>query len=152
MLGRLAKWLRIFGYDTRYVQANSKTPLATLLHAENRTLLTRCRETLERCGGGVFIRSDHVQEQLRQLMEEKGIRWDPDTSFQRCPVCNERLRIADPDAVKGHVPEYVLFQHGLHLRRCPRCGRTYWRGTHPERMREQMKAWGLRFESGSGER
>lgn len=150
MLGRLAKWLRIFGYDTHYERAYSKGAVEILLRGEDRILLTRCRETMRRHVDGVFIRSDHVHEQLRQLMEERGVRPEPNTSFQRCPVCNERLRAADPDSAKDRVPEYVLFQHGSCLRLCPSCGRIYWRGTHLDRMRAQMKAWGILFESGSG--
>lgn len=150
MLGRLAKWLRILGYDTHYQRAYQKGAVEALLRAEDRTLLTRCGETLKRHAGGVLIRSDHVHEQLRQLILEKGIRVDPGASFRRCPVCNEMLRIADPHSAKNRVPEYVVFQHGACLRQCPACGRIYWRGTHPERMRAQMKTWGLLFESSSG--
>jgi hypothetical protein len=150
MLGRLAKWLRIFGYDTHYERAYAKGAVEILLRSEDRILLTRCWETLKRQGGGVFIRSDHIQEQLRQLIEERDLRLDPNASFQRCPVCNERLRVADLDSVRDRVPEYVLFQHGPCLRLCPCCGRIFWRGTHPDRMRAQLKAWGILFELGSG--
>lgn len=150
MLGRLAKWLRILGYDTYYERSYSRSAVEARLRAEDRTLLTRRRETLNRHGGGVFIRSDHVHEQLRQVVQEKGLRVNSNASFQRCPVCNEVLRMTSPGSVKGRVPEYVLSRHGACLRLCPACGRIYWRGTHPERMLAQMKAWGILIESESG--
>lgn len=140
MLGRLAKWLRILGYDTRYRRVHTGDPVRAA-EGEGR-LLTR-REELKNRPGVVFIRSDHVGEQLRQLTEEGWIRPDPERAFRRCPVCNSPLEGADPESARDRVPDYVFHRHAPGLRRCPVCGRHFWPGSHRERMHAQLEAWGL---------
>lgn len=143
MLGRLAKWLRILGYDTHYQSHYPEGVIRALAEEGGRRLLTRRRDALKDRPGAVFIRSDHVGEQLRQLAEEGWIQPDPERVFQRCPVCNSPLVEADPDSARDRVPDYVFHRHSPGFRRCPVCDRFYWHGSHGERMRAQLEAWGL---------
>ncbi len=142
MLGRLAKWLRILGYDAHYGRARPGEALPVQAAEPDRRLLTR-REELKGRPGVVFIRSDHVGEQLRQLAEEGWIRPDPERAFRRCPVCNRLLEKADPASAWDRVPDYVFHRHAPEFRRCPACDRYYWHGSHRERMRAQLDAWGV---------
>jgi hypothetical protein len=64
----------------------------------------------------------------------------PDQSFSRCPVCNGALEVADREAVRAHVPAYVAETHRT-FRRCPCCGRIYWRGTHWQRMEQNLAGY-----------
>jgi hypothetical protein len=148
MLGRLAKWLRILGYDTHYRRMPSGESARAPDGGEDRRLLTR-REALKGRPGVVFIRSDHVGEQLRQMAEEGWIRPDPERTFRRCPVCNNPLEEVDLESTRERVPDYVFHRHAPDFRRCPACGRHYWHGSHRERMRAQLEAWGL---TGAGRR
>ncbi len=143
MLGRLAKWLRILGYDTRYLHHGSRETLRALASREGRILLTREHGTWGEHPGSVLVWSDHVHEQLRQLVEGAWIRPDPERAFHRCPVCNRALVEADEASARDHVPEYVFYRHRSGFRMCPGCGRYYWSGTHRDRMRAQLAAWGL---------
>jgi len=151
MLGRLAKWLRILGYDTRYDPALDDDALLRLAQAEGRILLTRDHALARRGGPHAFL-VDHedLLQQLRTIRERFG---EPaDAPFSRCPVCNARLVMVPREAVTPHVPAFVWRQHER-FHRCPECGRIYWPGTHFERMRSVLQALEIRdlgFDDGPG--
>ena len=136
MLGTLAKWLRILGYDTLYDPALDDHQLVRLARAESRVLLTRDRELARRRGVRVLlVASEILDDQIRQVLAE--LQLAPDRSFSRCPVCNEPLEIMDQAAARREVPAYVAQSHET-FKRCPACQRIYWRGSHWQQMDEQL--------------
>jgi uncharacterized protein with PIN domain len=136
MLGTLAKWLRLLGYDTAYDNAAADPELARRARAEGRVLLTRDRELAGRRGlRTLLIRSETLQEQVREVQDALGP--PPDPALSRCAVCNAALETVSPDAVADRVPPYVL-RTQTEFRRCPGCGRVYWPGTHVDEMRDRM--------------
>ena len=136
MLGRLARWLRVLGYDTLYDVSWSDDELVRRARAENRVLLTRDVALSRRRGlRTLFVNSDHVEEQLRQVASELGL--EAERAFSRCPVCNETLEAVPKSWAWGYVPPYT-FCTQPEFRLCPECNRFYWRGTHWERMREAL--------------
>ena len=132
MLGRLATWLRLLGYDTLYIPHADDPELARIARADNRVLLTRDVELTRRRGlRFVLIESDRVAEQLRQVMRD--LHLHAREAFSRCAECNVLLDDASKDSVRADVPVFV-FQSHTRFRRCPHCQRVYWRGTHWARM------------------
>jgi uncharacterized protein with PIN domain len=139
MLGRLARWLRILGYDTLYDPEWSDTRLARLARAEDRILLTRDLDLAKRRGlRAIVIADENLPAQLAQLHRELGIK--AAAPLSRCPICNEPLEEIPQDRAWGQVPPYV-FCTQQEFRLCPACNRFYWRGTHWERMRAAMARW-----------
>jgi uncharacterized protein with PIN domain len=137
MLGRLATWLRLLGYDTTYMPDADDPELARIARAEDRILLTRDVELTRRRGvRSVLIESDQVEEQVRQVF--RALKLTTREAFSRCAECNHRLEIASKESVRGAVPPYV-FQTQERFRRCANCGRVYWRGTHWVRMLARME-------------
>lgn len=137
MLGRLATWLRLLGYDTAYLPQADDPELARRARAEDRILLTRDVELTRRRGvHSVLVASERVEEQLQQLAQE--LHLTARMAFSRCAVCNAPLEEVDKGTVEGAVPPYV-FQTQTHFRRCVQCHRVYWRGTHWARMLAQME-------------
>lgn len=136
MLGTLAKWLRILGYDAAYDPALDDYQLRRLARAEDRVLLTR-DEALARQRGvrTLLIESQVLEEQLRQVQSELDFEAAP--SFSRCPVCNEVLAPLSREAARARVPAYVARAHDR-FRLCPGCGRVYWRGSHWQQMEERL--------------
>ncbi len=133
MLGRLARWLRMLGYDTAYEKVISDESLVARVLTEQRWLLTRDRYLVQRKvlrDRHTLIISDHLQNQLRQLRSELHLDIDlSDKTASRCAECNVLLRPI-PHAEAAHaVPAYVASQHGT-FAQCPRCERIYWPGTH----------------------
>ena len=135
MLGRLARWLRLLGYDTRYDNDADDVTLLRIAQAEDRVLLTRDWALSRKRGvRAIWIESQELQAQIRQVRSSVG---PPQGSFTRCAVCNDRLEPIAKADVEARVPPYV-FQTQDEFHHCPRCRRIYWAATHVARMREVM--------------
>jgi uncharacterized protein with PIN domain len=141
MLGRLAKWLRLLGYDTGYDNTASDAELARRARAEERVLLTRDHELADRRGvRTLLVESEVLQEQVREVWNALGP--PPDPALSRCAICNQPLQPIARDEIVDRVPPYVhRTQSDFHC--CPQCRRIYWPGTHYDAMRAQMRAFGI---------
>jgi uncharacterized protein with PIN domain len=139
MLARLARWLRVLGWDTRLDPELADPEIVRLAIAEDRLLLTRDRELLRelRPPRALEIRHDEPLAQLAQVVRQLQLA-APAELFTRCTVCNtplsapldqhERERLLPPDVQDLPGP----------ARQCPGCGRIYWRGSHARRMRAAL--------------
>lgn len=139
MLGRLAKWLRLTGFDVLYYPDISDRQVIKIAREQERTILTRDTHMLQ-CRGAdnaVFIRADHILEQLREMKEM--LDFDDPELAERCVVCNGRLqRIEKRVEVKGLVPDYVYRNFGS-FSRCGSCGKVYWKGSHYKNIRDRIR-------------
>jgi uncharacterized protein with PIN domain len=137
MLGTLAKWLRILGYDTIYDVRLDDNQLVRLARAEGRVLLTRDTGFLQRRGLRLlFIESQVLDEQLVQVIQTCDLRTD--SPFTRCPICNTELDPVHKDEAWGQVPPYV-FQTQEQFSLCPECNQFFWRGTHWQSMKNKLE-------------
>ena len=140
-VGRLAKWLRVMGYDTLFPQENSDNELVRIALRENRVLVTRDAGIAQRRAARlgqmqvVHIVSDDLRSQLKQLVRDLGLNLD--SGFSRCVLCNELLYPIAKDRVAGRLPPYVL-QTQSQFMECPQCHRLYWRGTHWSNMMDEL--------------
>ena len=133
MLGRLARWLRILGYDTTYLADTDDYTVMRVARAEGRLLLTRDRALAARIGlGALLITGETLEDQLRQVLSTLG----PASAkpFTRCPICNTPLEPVDREMARAWVPPYV-YQTQSQFYHCPDCNRFYWPGTHWQQMR-----------------
>lgn len=129
MLGRLARWLRMMGYDTLYSASADDNEIARVARAESRVVLTRDRQLARRKGvRAVLIESENLDDQIRQLVRELGLDLKNDV-MSRCIACNALLEELPRKEAGALVPPYV-FATQTHFKRCPKCARVYWRGTH----------------------
>jgi uncharacterized protein with PIN domain len=136
MLGTLAKWLRILGYDTVFDPGLDDHQLVRRARAEGRVLLTRDRELAQRRGVTVLsVTGEALDDQIRQVVSELNLA--PEHSFSRCPVCNSGLKAIDIESARARVPAYVAKTH-KQFKACPGCRRVYWRGSHWRKMDEQL--------------
>lgn len=142
MLGRLAKWLRILGYDTLYQPFYRQGVIGASVR-EGRKLLTRHRSTITRYADAVLIRSDHVKDQLYEMKKGGTITSERSRWFSRCLLCNVPLKEAEKTHARDNVPEYIFYQSASEIRFCPSCHRYFWPGTHRDRMVGQLEEWGL---------
>ncbi|MBN1153431.1 Mut7-C RNAse domain-containing protein [candidate division KSB1 bacterium] len=136
MLGRLAKWLRILGYDTLYDAAMADNELFFIAHLEKRILLTRDGELARRMNPRycTFIHSDHVREQVKQVLVEYGLNSE-DHIFTRCTLCNGPLIDITRESVKGRVPDFVYAVTDKFVY-CSHCDKIYWPGSHLKGVRQ----------------
>lgn len=127
MLGKLAVWLRILGFDTHYLKE------LPLIGQPDRILLT-CRSSalgLKKPQGWkeVVYLSEKSPDLLHDALSALKFTKKEFRPFTRCSVCNHELEMKEPADVAGMVPEYVKEHHAV-FGFCPGCQRIYWPGTH----------------------
>jgi len=144
-LGRLARWLRLLGYDTIWDGDAGPAELLSRAEREGRVVLTRDTLLVERRAvhrgrvRAVLVRGDLPTDQLRQLQAEEGLhRVGP----PRCLVCNSALDDLSPDQVRHRVPPYVAATQAK-FTYCPVCDRVTWSATHWDDMRRRLGEAGL---------
>jgi uncharacterized protein with PIN domain len=144
MLGRLAVWLRLIGYDATCGPHLTGRTLIRHARRDGRTIVSRDRRLLRESNLPplLFIGSDHFRDQLRQVVVTYHL--DPlGHLFTRCVRCNEAVVPISKEQARPRVPDYV-FATQEHFVRCPRCRRIYWPATHSERAREELRRIGFR--------
>jgi len=131
MLGSLARWLRISGYDTEYRREADDDSLMEEACRKGRVLLTRDRVLVQRAkksGIEAFLVSgENDAEQLGEIAAALGLELDP--SCSRCPKCNGSLTRVEKEQVWDRVPEASLEAFDVFWV-CGSCGGVYWRGSH----------------------
>ena len=135
--GKLAKWLRIMGFDT-VCQADATRSAYPGRAKEKRVLLTRNTALRPAWGPLLLIRSNHLHEQLQEVVQSLGIKRSQVELFARCLVCNTPVERIEKEAVRNRVPDYV-WESQAAFSRCPDCGRIYWPGTHADRSRNMIR-------------
>ncbi|MEB3844552.1 MAG: Mut7-C RNAse domain-containing protein [Desulfurococcales archaeon] len=134
MLGELARWLRILGYDTLYSRVYSDNQLLNIASRTGRILLTRDKGLYYRARKKgvrtVYIEFDSIEWRLAELRAKLGLKLEADPSKSRCPECNAPLvKVEDKWKVKDRVPPGAWEAYDVFYL-CPRCGRVYWEGGH----------------------
>ncbi len=143
MLGKLAKWLRVLGYDTLYQSFYRPGAIVQLLK-EDRCLLSRHEGAARQHKNTVLLHAHRVGAQLDELRDKiKDVATDQSSWFSRCLVCNTLLTEAPPEEARDNVPEYVFYNNLSGIRSCPSCRRYYWPGSHRKRMVKQLEEWGF---------
>ncbi|MGB9642887.1 MAG: Mut7-C RNAse domain-containing protein [Candidatus Ratteibacteria bacterium] len=140
MLGSLARWLRLLGFDTEYFSGKDKYFLAYNARKEARMVLTRDRKfVVQHPGISLLIESEDLRYQLKEVKKKLNLHFKPDLFFTRCNICNNILQPRNISDVIKVVPEYVA-KTQTHFSYCNVCGRIYWQGTHWQRMLDFIKS------------
>ena len=140
MLGRLAKWLRIAGFDVLYSNRYTDEELIALSGSESRILLSRDTRLLVRRGvrNFIYLESEKVSDQIRQIFLATHTTSLPNL-LTRCLECNELLHDMPREEARDVVPPFV-FKTQPGFKSCPRCRRIYWAGTHRQFVLRTLKS------------
>ena len=140
MLGSLARWLRILGYDTAYDNRIEDDEIIERCRREGRIALTRDRRLTQRSRlrGCLLIEHEELFEQIREVLKAIDHEISPNRLLSRCLECNSLLESVDKEAIRIQVPAYV-FKTQSHFKRCPGCQRIYWGGTHRRNIYQRLK-------------
>jgi len=144
---RLARWLRLLGYDAVYQPGADDAELVERARAEGRVLVTRDRGIMARrpvASGearALLLDSDDTWRQLEQVVDAlRDLETTPrPVPFTRCAACNGTLEVVSADEARPHVPPFVAATQ-RQFTHCPACGRYYWRGTHWQRVTARLAA------------
>ena len=144
-VGKLARWLRLMGYDASFFDGSDDSELVAMAKAEGRVILSRDTHIMKRrliTSGQIralLIDSDRPQKQIHQVVDTLGLdsRFRP---FTICLECNQPLVERAKDEVKELAPPYV-FKTQSQFMQCPNCQRLYWRGTHWQAMTKKLESF-----------
>lgn len=140
MLGKLAIWLRISGYDTLYIgDFNFEDEDQALLeNFKDRILLTKDKtlyqKALKNNRAAIYIKSNDVAEQMREL-KNLGVNFQ--IVMDRCSVCNTPLRKPNDDEVLEVMKKEGIerdLREIYELWFCEKCKKLYWMGSHWKNM------------------
>ena len=141
MLGKLAVRLRMLGFDATYYGDIADSFLLSKSREENRILLTRDLALTKTKGANAFfVPSKKLKGQIQEVIKKFHLKVSPRNMFSRCSLCNEPLQSIAKGKVKGRVPPvvYKLFDDFVY---CPQCKKHYWKGTHYEKIIEELKGY-----------
>lgn len=143
-LGKLAKYLRMLGFDTSCQKGGDKR-LVHMARQEDRTILSRSSRLMQnrKVTHGYRVRNEMPERQLLEVVR----RFDLSGQLRplsRCLRCNILLEPMDADTVRTRIDSKIYRRH-KNFRICPRCCRIYWYGSHAARMVEWIE--GLAFSS-----
>lgn len=136
MLGKLATYLRMCGYDAVYAHEEgleADDAISDRARETGRTLLTRDEDLAARTGEAVLLESREIESQLREL-SAAGFRLELPEEPTRCSVCNGPLRAADAGTAPEHAPDDVA-----DVWQCEDCEQYFWKGGHWDRVRETLR-------------
>jgi uncharacterized protein with PIN domain len=138
-LGKLAKWLRILGFDTKFEIDVPADRFYRQLE-KDRIVLTRIGSIKKqfRAHRLIFIKSNHLDMQLRQVITEIGICPVDTRPFSRCIDCNVPTVDAAQEDVWGLIPDYICETH-KEFHKCLQCNRIFWPGSHTRRSLERIE-------------
>jgi uncharacterized protein with PIN domain len=140
MLGKLAKWLRILGFDVAYDPRAEDGELLRIARSEARVLLTRDTGLAGRARTvrSLLIASERWEDQVRQVLDVFAIRGEA-APLSRCVACNLVLKPTAKERARNLVVPFV-WERGIEFSICPGCGRVYWRGSHAADMNVRVRA------------
>lgn len=133
-LGRLARWLRMLGFDSLYRTDYDDAEIIDIAAAEHRIILTRDQGLLKnsRVTHGYWVRTTNPKTQLAEIVDRFDLR-SRFAPFTRCMECNGETVACRLDDVTDQVPPKVR-KRATDFRRCTACGKAYWAGSHVARM------------------
>jgi len=137
-LNRLARYLRMLGYDAAVYKKISFSNRIRLVNKDKRVYLTRSKK--EAKSNIKFARkqiiSEIIWEQLQELQDY--ISYSEKHLFSRCLECNKKLYSIEKEKIKALVPDFIYAEHdNFYL--CRKCGRIYWLGSHSQEMEKTLK-------------
>jgi uncharacterized protein len=133
-LGRLARLLRVLGFDVWWSSDADDQSLADVSLERQRILLTRDRGLLKRRAitRGLFVHSLEPEEQALEVIRRLDLRQRL-APLTRCVRCNGMLAAASKDEVIDQL-EPLTRRYYDEFSRCADCGRIYWAGSHYARL------------------
>jgi uncharacterized protein with PIN domain len=141
-VGKLAKWLRMMGYDAVFFDGEDDAHMIARALKESRIILTRDTQIMKRgvvTSGrlkAMMIDSDAPKLQIQQVIDALHLDFGRQL-FNICLECNQPLTERRQDEVRNRVPPYVFRTQDQYME-CPACHRIFWRGTHWQAMKQKL--------------
>jgi uncharacterized protein with PIN domain len=135
-LGKLAKYMRMLGFDALYETGYEDNEIIRISVEEERIILTRDKLLLRnnKIIYGLWVRSINPLKQISEIIQRLSLKKEV-RPFTRCLECNGILSDVSKEKIRDKLPEKTnLYYEKFQV--CERCGRIYWEGSHFERMKK----------------
>ena len=142
-VGKLAKWLRMMGYDAMLFDDKDDGEMVKIALSQGRVILTRDTQLMKlrviTTGKvrAVLIEDDNPEAQLSYVVDMLALDYQFNP-FSFCVECNQELAERTKEEVRNLVPPYVFKTQNQYME-CPSCRRIYWRGTHWQAMSKKLE-------------
>ncbi len=139
-LGKLAKFMRILGYDTLYEMDYEDDQIVEISLEQKRTILTRDLGILKRgvVTHGYFVRNTEPEKQIVEILNRFQLE-NRIEMFSRCLECNSEIREIEKSKIVERIPPKVA-NHYDQFYYCDKCDKIYWKGSHYEKMRSVVSS------------
>lgn len=137
-VGKLAKYLRMAGFDTLYDYRWDDKKIVDVLEHENRIVLSRDLGLLKRklVVFGRYVRTENPVEQLVEIISLLNLTQQIEP-FSRCLECNTVLEHVDKNTIL-HRLEPLTIKYYTSFCMCPSCDKIYWQGSHRDKMEKLL--------------
>ena len=134
-LGKLARYLRLLGFDTIYNNDFEDHEIIKISLNDNRIILTRDKGILKNntVTHGYYIRSQKPKEQINEVIRRFNLE-SLIKPFTVCSLCNGEIVSVSKDLVKGQL-KTLTKKHHKRFFMCSRCKKIYWEGSHHDRIK-----------------
>ncbi|MFW6093973.1 MAG: Mut7-C RNAse domain-containing protein [Pseudomonadota bacterium] len=138
-LGKLARWLRLLGFDTCYGNDIDDPELVRIAVRDRRVLLTRDRRLLHHkaLAHGYWVRAVDPERQVAEVMNRFALR-SAIRPFHRCLACNGLIDPVPKQRV-AHRLEPGTRRHYDTFYQCRDCAKVYWKGPHFARLEDAVE-------------
>jgi uncharacterized protein len=138
-LGKLAKYLRMLGFDTLYRNDFKDEEIIDIAKKEERIILTRDKLLLKSkdVSHGYYVRAVDKHEQLQEVVHKFDLSHQL-KSFTRCMTCNAGLIPKTKNEIIDKINRETaqVFNEFFY---CPDCDKVFWKGSHFERMEKYIR-------------
>ena len=142
-VGKLARWLRLIGYDTLLFKPKDDARMIKTALSDDRVVLTKDTQLMERrlvTNGelkAILIRHDDPKTQIQEVVKALNLNYHF-KPFSLCLECNQTLVPRGKEEVQSLVPPHV-FETQTQYTECPACHRIYWQATHWQAMVKKLQ-------------
>ena len=142
-VGKLARWLRLMGYDTLLLKQKDDNEMIQIALSDNRVILTKDNEFMKRrlvVNGKlktILIKQDDPKLQVQEVLRKSILNYHF-KPFSLCLECNQVLIARDKEEVQNLIHPHV-FETQIKYTQCPKCQRIYWQGTHWQAMVKRIQ-------------
>jgi len=129
-LGKLARYLRLLGFDSLYDNGYKDDEIAELSNKDNRIILTRDKGLLQRKNvkRGYWIRSLKIENQIKEVVKRFDL-YNKIKPFKRCMICNGNIKEIKKDMLQYKIDKYIFNNYNCFYI-CLSCNKIFWKGNH----------------------
>ncbi|WP_455367885.1 Mut7-C RNAse domain-containing protein [[Eubacterium] cellulosolvens] len=145
MLGKLARWLRLFGYEVDYSTTYSDEVLLQKAQQDNSVLITSDESLFKTATNkqieAMLIKNNSLIKKLARIIHRYQLNLPSNPQFVRCPKCGFLLQQIPKEDLKDRVPAKSYQRYSeFWVCRNRSCNKIYWQGSHWSNIQKTLKA------------